>query len=631
MFDAVRNNKRVIQVVLALIVLPFAFWGVESYIRNAGGNDQVATVGGVKVSLNEFQAKLREQQDRLRPLLGGRADPAMLDSPQLRRSVLESIVNQRLLLLNAAKSSLTLSNERLVGFITSQPSLQENGAFSQLRYDALVAGQNMSKETFEARVRQDLVMQQPVMAVADAALPGATAAGRWVAIQLQQREVSDAVLRPEAYADKVKLAPDAVKTFYEANRQQFQTPEQVRAEYVVLSQAKLAEQVAVSDAEVKDWYQVHADRYQQGEERRASHILIRVAPGAPAAEVKAADAKAEQILATLKKSPGDFASLAKQDSQDPGSAASGGDLGWFGRGAMTKPFEDAVFSLKENELSGLVRSDFGIHIIKVTGIRAAKVKSLEQVKPEIVAELKQQAAAKKYAELAEGFSNTVYEQADSLKPAAEKYKLTVQQTDWLSRGGKAAAPFANGKLMAAIFSDDAVKNKRNTEAVEVAPNTLVAARVLDYKAAAVPPLEALARNIENLLTRQEAAKLAAADGEVKLAQLNKGEAVALTWGAPRFISRAAPGALAPAAARAIFAAPTAKLPTYVGVASPGGYQLFRISQVKAATGDGDAQAQAMRQQYERAVAEEEFSAWLAALKARYPVEINQAALEAKSQ
>ncbi|HTZ00445.1 MAG TPA: SurA N-terminal domain-containing protein [Rhodocyclaceae bacterium] len=630
MFDAVRNNQKIVQGVLALIVLPFAFWGVESYVRGGGGSDQVATVGGAKISVNEFQRSLREQQDRLRPLLGSR-DPALLDGPQIRRSVLDNLITQRLLLLNAAKSTLTVSNQRLAGFITSQPSLQENGKFSQERYDTFIAAQNMSKETFEARVRQDLIMQQPVMPVADGALPGTTAAGRWQAVQLEQREVSDASLRPEQYADKVKLAADAVKTFYEANRQQFETPQQARAEYIVLSQDKLADQMTVSDAEVKDWYQAHADRYQQAEERRASHILIRVPQGAPAADVKAAEAKAEQLLATLKKSPGEFAALAKQNSQDPGSAANGGDLGWFGRGAMTKPFEDAVFSLKENELSGLVRSDFGIHIVKLTGIKPAKAKSLDQVKPEIIAELKQQAAAKKYAELAEGFSNTVYEQADSLKPAAEKYKLTIQQTDWLSRNGKAPEPFANPKLMAAIFSDDAVKNKRNTEAVEVAPNTLVAARVLDYKPAAVQPLEAVARNIETLLTRQEAAKLAAADGEAKLAQLNKGEAVAVTWGAPRLISRAAPGALSPQAARAIFAAPTAKLPSYAGLATPGGYLLFRISQVKAAPAGGDGQAQAIRQQYERTVAEEEFSAWLAVLKARYPVEINQATLEAKQQ
>ncbi len=625
MFDAVRNNKRIIQVVLALIVLPFAFWGVESYIHNAGGNDEVANVGGVKVTLNEFQRSLREQQDRLR----GKADPALLDSPQIRQSVLESLVNQRLLLLHAAKSHLAMSDERLIGFITSQPSLQEDGKFSPQRYEAFVASQNTSKENFEARVRQDLVLQQPVVAVADAALPGNTAAERWVAIQLEQREVSDAVLRPEQYADKVKLAADAVKTFYETNRKQFETPDQVRAEYLVLSQDKLADQMAASDEEIKAWYQSHADRYKQGEERRASHILIRVAKGAPEAEIKAAEAKAGEILASLKKAPAQFAGLAKQYSQDPGSSAKGGDLDWFGRGMMTKPFEDAVFSLKENQVSDLVRSDFGIHIIKVTGLRLEKAKHLDQVRSEIAVELKHQAAAKKYAELAEGFSNTVYEQADSLKPAAEKYKLAIQQTDWFSRGGTAAEPFANAKLMAAVFSDDAVKNKRNTEAVEVAPNTLVAARILDYRPAALQPLEAVAGAIEKLLVRQEAAKLAAKDGEAKLALLNKGDNVALPWGAARFVSRATQG-LPAQAARAVFASATGKLPAYAGLAAPGGYVLFRISQVKAAAG-GDERALALKQQFGQTVAEEEFTAWLATLRSRYTVEINQAALETKQQ
>ena len=634
MFDTVRNNKRLVQGFLALITLPFAFWGVDSYVRSTGSGNDAASVGDSKISVQEFQQALREQQERLRPALAGRADPSMLDSPELRRSVLEGLVNQRLIGLHASKSQLSISNEQLIQFIAAAPSLQENGKFSPQRYEMLVAAQGMSKEMFEGRVRHDLAMQQAVAAVGDAALPGRTAADLWIGAQLEEREIAEAVLRPDSYIAQVKLAADAVTSYYEANRKQFEMPEQVRVEYLVLSQEKLAAQLAPSDEEIKSYYQSHADRYKAPEERRASHILITAAKDAPAAEDKAAAAKAAEVLAQIRKTPTDFAKLAQQHSQDPGSAAQGGDLGWFGRGMMVPPFEQAVYGLKENEISGIVRSDFGYHIIKLSGIRGERAKPFDEVKGEIAQELKRENAARKYAEMAEGFTNTVYEQADSLKPAAEKYKLTVQTSvDWVVKNGQAVPPFTNAKLMAALFADDAVKNKRNTEAVEVAPNTLVAAHVLEHRAATVRPLESVAGDIEKLLVRQEAAKLAAKDGEEKLAKLAKGEPAELAWATPRVVARAYAPNLAPDAVRAVFKADTARLPSHAGAAVPGGYALYRITQVKpyAAAGEEPPRAKALRDQYRRTIAEEEFSGWLAVLRQRYPVEINKTVLEAKER
>lgn len=631
MFDTVRNNKKIVQIILALIILPFAFWGVDSYIRNAGTGGDVAKVGDSRISMTEFMEALREQQDRLRPALGSR-DPAMLDSPEIRRAVLDSLIERRLLALHAAKARISVSDEYLARFIASAPSLQVDGKFSPERYAAVVASQGMSKEMFEHKLRQDLTIQQALSAVADASVAGEGAASRWLAAQMEEREIGEAMLRPEKYASRVKITPEAVKTFYDANLKRFELPEQLRAEYLVLSRDKLAERVTVSDDEIKAWYQSHADRYRQGEERRASHILIPLAQGAAADAVKAAETKAADILVKLKKSPDDFARLAKEHSQDPGSAANGGDLGWFGRGAMVKPFEEAVFSLKENEISGIVKSDFGLHIIRLTGIKPERSRPLDEVRGEIAAELRAQAAARQYSELAEAFNNTVYEQSDSLAPAAEKFKLAIEKSDWLVKGGAAAGPFANAKLMTALFSDDAIKNKRNTEAVEVSPNMLVSARVLEHKPAAQQPLEAVAATIEKLLVHQESVKLAVKDGEEKLASLNKGGKDDVAWGRPRSVSRAVAPNLPPEAVRAIFAADAARLPAYAGIAVPGGYALFRISTVKpydAATSGETPQAKALRAQYARTVAEEEMLGWLASLRARYPVEINQAALERK--
>jgi peptidyl-prolyl cis-trans isomerase D len=633
MFDIVRNNRKITQIFLALITLPFAFWGVESYVRNANVGGEVATVGKGKITQQELQSALREQQDRMRTQLGGKADPAMFETPQMRRAVLDSLVTQRLLAEQAQKSRLVISNEQLQQFIAAIPSLQENGRFSNERYKALVAAQGMSEAMFEARLRQDLAMQQLILPVAEAGITGRVAADRWLATQIEQREVSEAPFLPEGYLGRVKLAADAAQKYYEANRKQFELPEQVRAEFLVLSRDALAASAAIADEEVKKYYTSHADRYKESEARRASHVLIRVDKGASEAEAAAAKAKAEQLLAQVRKTPADFAKIAKDNSQDPGSAAKGGDLDWFSRGAMVKSFEDVAFALKDGQISDVVRSDFGFHIIRVTGVRPERVKPLDEVKADILAELKREAGAKKYADAAEAFGNVVYEQADSLKPAAEKWKLDLRQSPWLVKGDKLAAPFDNQKLLAALFSDDGLKNKRNTEAVEVAPGTLVSARVLEYKPSALQPLEAVRGEIEKRLMREEAAALAIKDGEEKLARLAKGETVDLKWSPAHKISRTEAPGLPPETVRAVFAADAAKLPAYAGVGFPGkGYALYRISSVKA--GDaarGDPRVRELAQQYARIVAEEEFAAWLSSLKENYPVKINKAVLETKDR
>lgn len=631
MFDVVRNNKKFIQIVLAIIVLPFALWGVESF-RAGGGNDSVATVGESPISLTEFQQSLREKQDELRPQLGS-ASPEMLDSPELRRAVMEEMINRRLVQLFVSESRLRVGDDALANFIAAVPALQENGKFSRQRYEALVAAQGMSVEMFEARVRQDLLMQQAMLAAGNAAVAGRLPADSWIAAQLEEREIREIVLRAEQFGEGSRPDADAIKRYYEENRARFERPEQVRVEYLVLDQGKLIEGITVDDAEIKAWYQANEARYKQPEQRQASHILIRADKNASEADAKAAQAKAEQLLAQLKANPADFAKLAKQHSQDPGSAEKGGDLGFFGRGLMVRPFEEAVFSLKEGQVSEVVRSDFGFHLIKLTGIRPERSRPLEEVRGEIAAELKRQNGAKRFAEAAEGFANTVYEQADSLKPAAEKYGLTIRTSDWISRGGQAMPPFTNPKLMQTIFSDDAIKNRRNTEAIDVGANTLVAARVAEHRPATVEPLEAVSGVIEKLLAREVAVARAIAAGEAQLEKLTRGEHGGVTWGTPRIVSRMHAPNLSAEARTAVFAVSPRKLPAYVGAKLPGGYALYSIDKVKPyISGDGKedaARSNALRQHYGQVVAQEEMLGWLAALRQRYPVKINQAALERK--
>jgi peptidyl-prolyl cis-trans isomerase D len=634
MFDAVRNNKKIVQGFLALITLPFALWGVDSYVRNAGSGNDVATVGDTKISVQELQASLREQEDRLRQQFGRAIDPAMFDTPAMRRAVVDSLVSQRLLVLKANESKLTLTDMDLARLIATAPVLQEGGKFSPERYAAFVASQGLSKEAFEQRFRHSQAIQQLTQPVGDAVVAGMVPARTWAAAQLEQREVAEARFLPEAYLSKVAIADDKVGSFYESNRSQFEIAEQVRVDYVVLSKEALQSQVSVSEDEIRKRYESKPELYKQAESRRASHILILAAKDAPEADVKAAQGKADDVLAKVRKAPGDFAKLAKEFSQDPGSADKGGDLSWFGRGAMVKPFEDSVFGMKDGETSGVVRSDFGFHIIRVTGIKPERTTPLAEVKPQIQAELANELGQRKFAEAVEAFGNMVYEQSDSLQPAAEKFKLKIQSSAWLAKGAKAPAPFDNAKLTGALFSEDAVKHKRNTEAVEVAPGLLVSARVSEHKPAALQPIETVRDSIKKRLQTEQAAKLALKEGEEVLAKLAKGEEQKLAWSAPRSHQRATANAkdgLSADAARAIFKADAGKLPAYAGAALPGGgFAVYRVSAVKAAAAE-DPRLAALNQQYTRTVAEEEFTAWLDTLRQRYPVKIDTASLEKKAQ
>lgn len=629
MFDLVRNNKKIIQLVLALIMLPFALWGIDSY-RSKGGVNEIAKVGGTPIVLEEFQRALTEQQERMR---AQNVPPQLLESPELRRGVLEELINRRLLLLHAGKANLSVSDEMLFSFIASLPSLQVDGKFSRERYEALAAAQGMSVAQFESLLRRDLLMQQSTLAAGGASVAGRLPADRWLVAQLEEREIAEATLLAEQFPVAEKPEAAAVQRYYEENRTRFEQPEQVRVEYLVLSQDQLTDSVKIDDAQIKATYEANQARYKTSEERRASHILIRADKQAKEGEVKAAEEKATQLLAKLQANPADFAKLAKDHSQDPGSAQNGGDLGFFGRGVMVKPFEEATFALQENQLSGVVRSDFGFHIIKLTGIRPERVRSLDEVRGEIAAELKRQAGAKLYAEAAEGFANIVYEQPDSLKPAAEKFGLTVQTTQWLARGGQAETPFTNPKLMQAIFAEDAVKSRRNTEAIEVSPSTLVSARVVEHRPATVEPLEKVAGVIEKALQREAAVAKAVAAGKAALERLEKGEKSALTWGTPRTVSRLHAPNLSAEARDMVFAAETNKLPAYVGVNVPGGFALYRIDKVKvfdpAAEGEAAPRARALRQQYADQVGQEELLGWLAALREQYGVEVNNALLERK--
>jgi peptidyl-prolyl cis-trans isomerase D len=632
MFDLVQRNKRIIQVVLAIILLPFAFFGVDSYFRDGSAGRAVAKVGDHEIGEQEFTNAVRERQEQLRNMSGGRIDPALLDSPELKFSVLEGLVRQRVLLDHALRSGMTVSADQLRTYITQAPVFQEDGKFSLARYEQYLKGRNENAANFENRVRQELLLSQLQESYSGSSIVPRSVAERLLRITGQQREVSRAVVSPDKFVAAVKLEADAARKYYDGHQDEFRVPEQVRIEYVTLSSQSVAPQVHVEPADVQKYYESNPRQFGVAESRQASHILIAVDKSANDEAKKKARAQAEQIAAEVKKNPAAFAELAKKYSQDPGSAAKGGDLGSFTRGSMVKAFDDAVFGMKAGEISAPVASEYGYHIIRVNGITPAQVKPFDQARPEIEKELKKQLVGSRYAQLAETLNNTLFEQADSLKPAAEAVKAAPRTSGWISRsGGAPQEPLLNNpKLIQAIFSDDVLVNKRNTEALEVAPGTIVGARVLEHKPSALQPFPEVQAAIEKKLVQTRASQLAAQEGRKQLEQLRQGKSPELSWESPQVVSRADPKGMPEPVLRQVFKADEGKLPSYTGVEAPGGgYLLLRVTRVIDPEKTDRAQAKSLGDGLAQVVGEEQFNAYLTSLKAKAKVKLDKEQFEKK--
>lgn len=620
MFDFVHKKKLVVQFILALAALPFLFWGVESY--QGDGEDYVALVAGEKIQRQELDQAMRNQQESMRGTLG--EDATMQDSPEVRFAVLDRLIQQRLLKQEAGRIGLTILDPQLVGVIQDIAAFQQDGVFSNQRYEELLRDQGMTPLTFETRVRQEMLQQHLIDAYTRNSFVPDVVAERVMRLSEEQREVSLIQIRPEQFLSQIRPDDAAIKSYYDRHQAEFQVPEQARVEYLVLSLDDLAKQMQVSAEETSKYFDEHKDGFGQPEERQASHILIAVASTASDADKAAARAKAEQLLAQVKQAPQNFSDLAKRDSQDPGSAVKGGDLGFFGRGMMVKAFEDAVFQMKPEEILGPIQTDFGLHIIKLTAIKTGKAVNFDDVKTQVEQELKKQKAEKTFGEMADGFSNMVYEQSDSLQSAAEKFKLSIRQSDWVSKNVGEPPYLTNSKLLQAIFSEDAIKNKRNTEAIEVTPNTLVVARVLNHRQAAMRSLAAAKDEITMLVVRQQAAEAAVKEGREKLARLQKGENAIVSWGPIQQVSRQQPQGMDNETLRTIFKAGSTGLPSYTGVVNPqGGFTLVRISRITESAPADVAKRKVFGRQLQQLLTQEELAASLAGIRQRSEVTVKK--------
>ena len=591
-------------------------------------------MGKENISQAEFAESLREQGDQMRRQMGRNFDPAMFESPEVRFALLEMLINQRLLTGKARDEHFRVSDAQLQQFISGIPAFQEDGKFSPERYRQLLTTQNLTPLMFEQRLRQDLLIgavQEPIASANIVARPSTL---KYLGLLEQRREVEVAAVDIDPFLKDVKVDEAQLKEFYDKNPTAFQTPEQARIEFVLLTAETLVAQTTVEPADVRKQYDANVRQYTAEEERTAAHILIPVKPDASESEKAAAKKLADDVYAKAKATPANFAALAKEFSKDPGSADQGGDLGSFGRGTMVKPFEDAAFAAKAGDLLPPVQSDFGWHVIKVNGVRAARTQPFEEVKAQIEAELKKQRAGQKFATSADQFQNLVYEQADSLAGVGKALDLKVETTGWITRSQAQALGLGNPKFVQALFSPESLQSKRNTEAVEVAPNTLIAGRIVEYKPAAPRPFAEVKDEIRIQLTRRTASELAQKAGQAKLALLEQGKpakdvgvtfAKALTVGRGEFQSGLPPDVL-----KNVFQANPDKLPAYTGGPNErGGFSIVRVNKVFTPSDTDKQRVDMAAGRLGDQLGRELLNAYIASLRAKSDVKINQANLDKK--
>lgn len=629
MLDFFRNHKRLMMFMLLLVVLPgLGFVGIQGFRGFFDESANVASVGGYKITRVQYDDAARAQLDQARQIMGARFDAGAFDTPQHRKDILDGLIQQRVLIDETQRLHLTASDDAVRRALLADPNIAQlrnpDGSMNLDLYKQMLAMQGMTPEQYDERVRYSLAMQQLPGAVISSAFTPKSLAQQLMALSGQQREVQALVFHASAYAAKVQPTDAELQAYYDAHKSDFATPATAQIQYLVLSAATVAANVQPTDADLKQFYNDNIAHFRTDEQVRASHILIAVPKDASAADRNAAKQKAESILAQVKAHPDQFAQIAQKESQDPESASKGGDLGFFGRGMLAggASFDDAVFKLKKDEISDVIQSDFGYHIVKVTDVKPAATKPFDDVKATIVNDVKAQMAAKLLADATEGFSSTVYEQSKTLQPAADKFKLTLQTATVTPKPNAALppdSPLNNQKFLDAVFASDSVNQHNNTQAIDVGNGTLVAARVTNFQPAATPAFAAVKDAVRQRVVAQQAADLARKDGQAKVAALQKAVS-ADGFTPPVKVSRNDAQGLPPAALAAIFKVDAQKLPGFVGVdLGNDGFAVFRVNSVTNAPAADDARLAGAQQELAQVSGQSQLQAYLDALRGRSKV------------
>lgn len=583
MFDFVRKHTKLMMGLLFLLIIPaFVLVGVDGFKRINASGPTVAEIGSHGISQGDWDAAHKREVERMRTSMPN-LDPKVMDSAEAKYSTLERLVHDQVIGQAAQDAHLITTDARLAAEILKIPGVRKaDGSVDREAYNAFLVRRGYGQpEAFEAQLRTDMTLRLVEGGIADTAFPAPALADAVLGALYQRREIQVARFAPADFASKVTLTDADLESYYQANQALFKVPESANVEYVVLDMDSVKKGVSVNEADLKSYYEQNISRLSGKEERRASHILISAPKEESAEKRQAAKEKAEALLQQVRKAPDSFAEVARKNSQDLGSAKAGGDLDFFGRGAMVKPFEEAVFAMKKGDISELVESDFGYHIIRLTDIKAPKPKSFEELRAGIETDQRNQLAQRKYAEVAETFTNAVFEQPDSFQGVADKLKLEVKTVANLGRepAPGATGAVANPKLLEALFAPDSIANKRNTEAVEAGANQLVSARIIQHNAARVLALAEVKDRVRERLTAARAAELARKEGEAKLAQWKADAKDAKLAGAV-VVARDQLQSLDTAVVEAALRSDVSALPAWAGVdLGAKGYVVARINAV----------------------------------------------------
>lgn len=576
MLQAFRTHKRWMMFIAMIFIIPsFVVTGIYSYNRMSDSENDLATVGDTSITMMDFDNAKRQYLDNFRRQMGQSFKPNMLDTAEARASILAALISDRAISLEIASEYMNVGEADAINLVKQAPAFQRDGKFSTEAYQQFLNSMGKSDEQFVLELRRDLTRQMLLSAVSQTTQASNTVAQRIHDLLTEERTIRTFEIKPTAFLKSVSVTDSEAQSYYDQNKSLFAVPESVDIEYVVLSPESY-KNIKASEDDIKTFYEQNLQRFSTPEERRASHILIAVNN-----EKTDADAKkeADEIYKQLQADPSKFAQLAKSKSADPGSARQGGDLGFFQKGMMVPEFDNAVFSGKKGDLVAPVKTQFGYHIIKIVDVKAAQAKPLKEVRGEIEALYQQQAAIRAFAEDAENFSNMVYEQSESLQPVAERFGLKIQTVKNVTRDFE--DQLINPNVIEALYGFDVLEDKRNSNAIEVASNTLLSARVTAHHKQTVKTFDEVKGDIVATLKNQKATEAARAQGSADIAKLLDKKSASAKFGDKTVISRERPGAYAYEVVTAALRPEANKLPTYTGVQTQdGSYFVIEVQSSK---------------------------------------------------
>ena len=500
--------------IIALISIPFALWGINSYL-GGGAEKPAAIVNGDEITPRQLDQAYARYRDQLAQVFGGRIPAAFNDENALKEQALTQLIEQKILTDYIRDKGYRVGNKKLFDEIQAMGVFQKNGKFDRETYQNQLASQGYNPAYFEQQLRQTSEMQQLNKAIKASAFTVPAEIKKLDQLENEERKVR--TLNFKNQAETVSVSDQEIKDYYNKNTGLYMNPEKLKVDYIELSVDKMAQNISVTEDQIQEKFDQMHDTLTTPETRNASHILLTVGKDADDKSIK------KQLIELKKRIENgeDFAELAKKYSQDPGSASDGGELGDISKGDMVAPFEKVLFGMKPGEISDPVKTQFGWHLIKLNSIQGGKEKTLDDVRADIVKELKTEKAESQIYDLAENLASIAYEEPSSLAPAAEQLGLKIETSDWFTRS-KGAGIAAEEKVRQAAFSDEVLNQKINSEEIELSDNRVVFIHLKAHQPAARKPLSEVHDLILKALKKKKGQELAQSEGEKALAQLKSG-------------------------------------------------------------------------------------------------------------